>query len=48
MNKRVKGWQNVDKLYEEYRQVIQKSRTECLKGIGQFFKICWNSFPKFI
>ena len=33
MNKRVKGWQNVDKLYEEYRQVMQKSRIECLKGI---------------
>ena len=34
-NKRIKRWQNIDKLYAEctYKQVIQKSRTECLKGI---------------
>ena len=32
-NKRVKVWKNVDKLYAEYKQVIQKSRIECLKGI---------------
>ena len=29
-NKRVKGWQNVDKLFAEYNQVIRKSMTECL------------------
>ena len=32
-NKRVKGWQNVDKLYAEYKQLIQKSSIEHLKGI---------------
>jgi len=32
-NKRAKGWQNVDKLYAEYKQAIQKSRIDCLKGI---------------
>lgn len=31
-NKRIKGWQNVDKLYAEYKQAIQKSRIDCLKG----------------
>ena len=60
-NKRIKGWQNIDKLYAEYtcKQVIQNSKTECLKGIvyillvveGRvrqfFFLICWNCFPKF-
>ena len=30
-NKRVKIWQNVDKLYAEYKQIIQKNRIECLK-----------------
>ena len=33
-NKRVKGWQNIDKLYAECKQVIQKNRIQCLKGIG--------------
>ena len=58
MNKKhVKGWQNVDKLYAEYKQAIQKSWIECLKGvvycccirkcISQFFEIWWNSLPKF-
>ena len=32
-NKRVKGWHNVDKVYAEYKQAIQKSRIDCLKGI---------------
>ena len=32
-NKRVKGWQNVDKLYAEYKQVTQERGIECLKGI---------------
>ena len=32
-NKRVKGWQNVDKLYAECKQLIQKSRIEHLNGI---------------
>ena len=32
-NKRVKGWQNIDKLCAEYKEVIQKSRIECLRGI---------------
>lgn len=27
-NKRVKGWRNVDKLFAENKQVIQKSRIE--------------------
>ena len=31
--KRVKGWQNVDKLYEEYKQLIQKSRIEHLRAV---------------
>ena len=33
-NKRVEGWQNIDKLYAECKQVIQKNRIQCLKGIG--------------
>ena len=47
--KRVKGWQNVDKLYAEFKLAIQKSRIECLEGvvycgckrkcISQFFEI---------
>ena len=31
--KEKKGWQNVDKLYAEYKQAIQKNRIDCLKGI---------------
>ena len=27
-NKRVRGWQNVDKSFAEYKQVIRKSRTD--------------------
>ena len=55
-NKRVKGWQNVDKLYAEYKQVIQRSRIQCLnvqftlvlkESVRQFFLIYWNIFPKF-
>ena len=56
-NKRVKGWQNVDKLYAEYKQVIQRSRIQCLKCVvyigfkgkckAVFFLIYWNIFPKF-
>jgi len=30
--KRVKLWQNRDKLSAEYKEAIQKSRIECLKG----------------
>ena len=29
-NERVKGWQNIDKLYAEYKQAIQKSMIDCL------------------
>jgi len=32
-NKRVKRWQNVGKLHAEYKQAIQKSQIDCLKGI---------------
>ena len=28
-NERVKGWQNIDKLYAEYKQAIQKSMIDC-------------------
>ena len=28
-NRRVKGWQNVDKLYTEYKQATQKNRIDC-------------------
>ena len=27
-NKRVKGWHNVDKVYAEYKQAIQRSRID--------------------
>ena len=52
----MKAWQNVDKLYAEYEQVIQESRIESLKDIVYIgckrkckadFKVCWNSLPKF-
>ena len=32
-NKCIKRWLNVGRLHAEYKQVIQKSRIECLKGI---------------
>lgn len=42
-NERVKGWQNIAKLYAEYRQAIQKSMIDCLIVL----KVCWNSSPRF-
>lgn len=35
-NERVKGWQNIAKLYAEYKQAIQKSMIDCLI----FLKVC--------
>ena len=32
-NKGIKRWLNVGRLCAEYKQVIQKSRIECLQGI---------------